>query len=87
MADNWRSLRSGFMTTAARVDGPLAASPGKRSAVAGSDVVRVILALILLAAAALNAYQLAAEPTAEKNIFTYRWSLMPQVQCEILFGL
>ena len=51
------------------------------------DVVRLVLAAILLIAAALKAYPLATEPVANKDIFSYRWSLMLQVEFEIVFGL
>ena len=39
----------------------------------GFDVVRVVLAAILLVAAALKGHQLATEPVANSDIFSYRW--------------
>ena len=53
----------------------------------GFDVVRVVLGCILLAAAVLKGWQLATEPVANESIFTYRWSLMAQVEVELLLGL
>lgn len=53
----------------------------------GFAVVRVVLGLVLLAAAALKAHQLATEPVLSIDIFTYRWSLAVQVQFEIVLGL
>ena len=55
--------------------------------ITGFDVVRVVLALILLVAAALKAHQLATEPVANNGIFSYRWSLMAMVEFEIVLGL
>ena len=57
------------------------------SNITGFDVVRVILAVLLLIAAALKAYQLATEPVANDGIFSYRWSLIFQVEFEIVLGL
>jgi hypothetical protein len=51
------------------------------------DVVRMILGLVLLAAAALKGYQLATEPTLEKGLLTSRWFLILEVEFEIAFGL
>ena len=53
----------------------------------GFDVVRIALAAILLAAAGLKAYQLATEPVGGKDIFSFRWSLIAQVEFEILLGV
>ena len=58
-----------------------------RSHTTGFDVVRILLALILLVTAVLKAHQLATEPVANKDIFSYRWSLILQVEFEILLGL
>ena len=52
----------------------------------GFDVVRIALAAILLTAAALKGHQLATEPVAGKDIFSYRWPLMAQVEFEIVLG-
>ena len=51
------------------------------------DVVRIILGLVLLTAAALKGYQLATEPTLEKGLLTSRWFLILEVEFEIAFGL
>ncbi|KKK52835.1 hypothetical protein LCGC14_3100920, partial [marine sediment metagenome] len=51
------------------------------------DVVRLVLALILLAAAGLKAHQLATRPVSEVDVFSYRWSLIFQVQVELVLGL
>ena len=53
----------------------------------GYDVVRVALGLVLLAAAALKAHQLATGPVAETNLLDSRWFLMIEVEFELLFGL
>jgi len=53
----------------------------------GFAVVRVVLGLILLAAAGLKAHQLATEPVPNIDIFSYRWSLAVQVQFGIVLGL
>jgi hypothetical protein len=55
--------------------------------ITGFDVVRTVLGVILLVAAALKGHQLATEPVANRDIFSYRWSLMFQVEFEIFFGL
>ena len=55
--------------------------------ITGFDVVRVALALILLVAAALKGHQLATEPVANKDIFSYRWSLIAMVEFELVLGL
>jgi uncharacterized SAM-binding protein YcdF (DUF218 family) len=52
----------------------------------GFDVVRVALAAILLTAAGLKAHQLATEPLAGRGIFSYRGSLMAQVEFEIVLA-
>jgi hypothetical protein len=51
------------------------------------DVVRVVLALVLLIAAGLKAHQLVTEPVPNKDIFTYRWAMIMQVEFEIVLGL
>lgn len=60
---------------------------GPRRRRPGFAVVRVVLGLILLAAAGLKAHQLATEPVPNVDIFSYRWSLTVQVQVEIVLGL
>lgn len=45
------------------------------------------LGLLLLVAAALKGHQLATEPVPGVDILSYRWSLMFQVEFEIVFGL
>ncbi len=49
--------------------------------------VRVVLGLILLAAAGLKAHQLATGPTAEAGLLTSRWFLVAAVESEIALGL
>ncbi len=49
--------------------------------------VRVVLGLILLAAAGLKAHQLATGPTAEAGLLTSRWFLVAAVESEIVLGL
>lgn len=61
-------------------------SPGGRGLTA-YDAVRVLLAAILLVAAAFKGYQLATEPVANADIFSYRWSLTAQVEFEIVLGV
>jgi hypothetical protein len=51
------------------------------------DVVRIVLGLILLTAAALKGHQLATEPVAEASLFTSRWFLICVVEFELFFGL
>ena len=51
------------------------------------DIVRFLLAMILLTAAALKGYQLATGPVTNKDIFSYRWTLTFQVEFEIVLGL
>ncbi len=57
------------------------------SGIVGYDVVRSLLGLVLLIAAALKGYQLATEPVANNSIFTSRWFLIAQVEFELMFGL
>ena len=47
----------------------------------------MVLAAILVTAAALKGHRLATGPAAEKDIFSFRWSLMLQVELEIVLGL
>ncbi len=54
---------------------------------AGYDVVRIVLGLVLLTAAALKGYQLATEPVAETSLLTSRWFLIGAVEFELFFGL
>jgi len=51
------------------------------------NVLRVILGLILLTAAALKGHQLATEPLAERGLLTSRWFLIGVVEFELFFGL
>ncbi len=55
--------------------------------IAGYDVVRVLLGLVLLTAAGLKGYQLATEPTLDKTLFTSRWLLIAQVEFELFMGI
>ena len=54
---------------------------------AAYDVVRIVLGLVLLTAAALKGHQLATEPVAETSLFTSRWFLIGVVEFELFFGL
>ncbi len=53
----------------------------------GYDVVRVVLGLLLLTAAALKGHQLATEPTAGASLLNSRWFLIAVVEFELFFGL
>jgi hypothetical protein len=66
---------------------PTSTVPPKRTSSVGFDVVRIALAVVLLAAAALKGYQLATEPVANKDLFSYRWSLALQTEFELFLGL
>jgi hypothetical protein len=55
--------------------------------VAGYDVVRVVLGLVLLTAAALKGYQLATEPIVGWGFLNSRWFLIGVVDFELFFGL
>jgi len=50
-------------------------------------LVRWALGLLLLVAGILKAHQLATEPVANTDIFSYRWSLTGQVYFELIFGV
>lgn len=51
------------------------------------DVVRVLLACLLLPAAALKGYQLATEPVLERGFLESRWFLIGVVEMELFFGI
>jgi len=51
------------------------------------DLVRWALGLLLLVAGILKAYQLATEPVANRDIFSYRWSMTAQVYFELIFSV
>ncbi len=55
--------------------------------VAGYDVVRVVLGLVLLTAAALKGHQLATEPILAGGLLNSRWFLIGVVEFEVLFGV
>ena len=55
--------------------------------IAGYDVVRIVLGLVLLTAAALKGHQLATEPVAGTGLLTSRWFLIGVVEFELFFGL
>ncbi len=65
----------------ANIGGPRVQSCGKYA------LIRVVLGVILLVAAALKGYQLATEPTAEISLMTSRWFLVFSVEFELLLGL
>ena len=46
------------------------------------DLVRALLGLVLLVAAALKCYQLATGPLAESSVLTSRWFLLAIVELE-----
>lgn len=51
------------------------------------DIVRNALALLLLIAAALKAYQLATAPVREIDLFSSRWFLVVTVEFELALGI
>jgi hypothetical protein len=53
----------------------------------GYDVLRILLAVVLLLATSLKCYQLATTPTLGTSILDARWFLMLTVEFELLFGL
>ena len=53
----------------------------------GYDVLRLAMAIVLLAAAGLKAYQLMAEPVLETDLLGSRWFLIGEVEIELCFGL
>jgi hypothetical protein len=53
----------------------------------GYDVVRILVAVVLLVAAGLKCHQLATEPILEKTWLDARWLLMLTVEFELFFGL
>jgi len=59
----------------------------RASTLAGYDVVRILLGVILLTAAALKGYQLATEPVREIGLLNSRWFLIGVVEFEPFFGL
>ena len=63
------------------------ATSAQGTGLTGYDVVRVLLGLLLLTAAALKGLQLATEPVANTSLLTSRWFLVIQVEFEFLFGL
>lgn len=62
-------------------------SKNPRTPITRFDVIRTLAGLILLIAAGLKAHQLATEPVANRDIFSYRWSMTAMVEFEIVFGL
>ncbi len=55
--------------------------------IAGYDVVRVLLGLVLLTTAGLKGCQLATELTLERGLLTSRWFLIGQVEFELCLGV
>lgn len=53
----------------------------------GYDVVRMLLGLLLVTAAALNAHQLASEPAVGTGLLDSRWFLIGVVEFELLFAV
>ncbi len=58
-----------------------------RLSIRAYGAVRIVLGLILLAAAGLKGHQLATGPVAETDLFTSRWFLIGVVESELLLGL
>lgn len=67
--------------------GGWAASYRGLSKIAGYDVVRVVLGLVLLAAAGLKGHQLLTEPVVGDGLLHARWLLIGIVEFELVFGL
>lgn len=57
------------------------------STIAGYDVVRILLALVLLAVAGLESHQLLTEPVLGSGLLHARWLLIGLVEFELFFGL
>jgi len=55
--------------------------------ITGYDVIRIALAILLLTAAGLKAYQLATEPVTGSGFLDSRRVLIVAVELELLFGL
>jgi hypothetical protein len=55
--------------------------------VAGYDVLRVVLGLLVLVAAGFKGYQLGTGPVAESGLLTSRWFLIVVAEVELLLGL
>jgi len=53
----------------------------------GYDVVRILAAVVFLAAAGLKCHQLATEPLIGRTWLDARWLLMATVEFELFFGL
>jgi hypothetical protein len=68
-------------------DSPTAAARPRRWSLAPYDTVRVVLGVVLLAAAALKGYELATSPVAETSLFRSWWFLIAIVEFELFFGL
>lgn len=51
------------------------------------DLVRIVLALVLLTAAALKAHQLATSPVVETGLLSARWARILVVEFELTLGL
>jgi hypothetical protein len=66
---------------------PRDASTARPWRVRAGVAVRWLVAALLLAAAALKTQQLTTEPTADRDLFTYRWSLALLVEGELCLGL
>jgi hypothetical protein len=53
----------------------------------GYDVLRIIMAIVLLVAATLKTYELATRPVLGNSLLDSRWLLMAVVEFEFFFGL
>ncbi len=78
----WQGV-SGFLAWRAGAD----EHQPQASGLAGYDVVRILLGLVLLTAAALKGHQLATEPVAGTGLFDSRWFLIGVVELELFFGM
>ena len=81
-----RPSRQTVQALFSRASDPDEGRPGA-GRLAGYDVVRIVLGLVLLTAAALKGYQLATELVVESGLLTSRWFLIGVVEFELFFGL
>ena len=51
------------------------------------DIVRLVISMLLLTAAALKGHELATEPVVGRSVFSSRWFLIALVELELVFGL
>ena len=84
-------LRYGGCVTTANFEATDVTSPRLTAATTrldqGYSLLRLVVALLLCAAAALKGYDLATGPVSEEGILTSRWFLIGLVELELLFSL